>query len=186
MTAPAVAESLLTAEQFAQRPDTGYPEELVRGRIVPLGQPTRRHGQICAAATHILYNHAKTHDLGHVLSNDSGVITERGPDTVRGADIAFYSYARLPKGPLPPTCGPEVPELVFEVRSPSDRWPKVLAKVAEYLNAGVLFVVVLDDERREARLYGADGTDRILGPDDELTFPEILGDFRVAVRQFFE
>ena len=32
------------------------------------------------------------HDLGHVLSNDSGVITERDPDTVRGADISFYSY----------------------------------------------------------------------------------------------
>ena len=186
MAAPVITEPLLTAEQFAQRPDSGYPEELVRGRIVPLGQPTRRHGQICATVNHLLYAYAKTHDLGHVLSNDSGVITERGPDTVRGADIAFYSYARLPKGPLPANYGPEVPELVFEVRSPNDRWPKVLAKMAEYLNAGVLFVVVLDDERREARVYGADGTDRVLGSDDELTFPEILGDFRVAVRQFFE
>jgi hypothetical protein len=36
-----------------------------------------------------------------VLSNDTGVVTERGPDTVRGADISFYSYARVPKGPLP-------------------------------------------------------------------------------------
>ncbi len=28
------AEALMTADEFGQRPDPGYPEELVRGRIV--------------------------------------------------------------------------------------------------------------------------------------------------------
>src|SRR5207249_8014547 len=93
------AEALFTAEEYAQRPDPGYPEELVRGRIVPMSQPTRRHGQICNKVGRILGNHAEEHDLGHVLNNDSAVITEREPDTVRGADVAFYSFARLPKGP---------------------------------------------------------------------------------------
>jgi Uma2 family endonuclease len=168
-TAPATAEALLTAEQFAQRPDPGYPEELVRGRIVPMPHPNRRHGQICSKAVRIFGNYVEEHDLGHVLSNDGGVITERDPDTVRGADVAFYSFERLPRGPLPASYGPEMPELVVEVRSPSDRWPKVLAKVVEYLEAGVSFVVVLDDERRSAHLFGAEGTTRMLGPDDELT-----------------
>ena len=40
------------------------------------------------------------------------------------------------------------PDLVVEVFSPSDRWPKVLAKVAEYLDAGTTIVLVLDDPRR--------------------------------------
>jgi hypothetical protein len=62
----------------------------------------------------------------------------------------------------------------------------VLAKVAEYLEAGVLVVVVLDPEPRMAHLYYADRPVRTLGPDEELTLPEILGDFRVAVRRFFE
>ena len=183
-TAPAAA--LLTAEQFAQRPDPGYPEELVRGRIVPLPQPNRRQGQICNKAGRILGNYAEEHDLGHVLSNDAGVITERDPDTVRGADVAFYSFDRLPRGPLPASYGPEVPELIIEVRSPSERWPRVLAKVAEYLEAGVSFVVVLDDERRSTHVFGVDGTNRMLGPDDELTLTELLGELRVAVRRFFE
>ena len=39
--------ALLTAEQFAERPDPGYPEELVRGRIVPLMFSKPRHGEIC-------------------------------------------------------------------------------------------------------------------------------------------
>jgi Uma2 family endonuclease len=180
------AETLLTAEEYEKRPDPGYPEELVRGRIVPMPQPNRRHGQICGQAVYLLRRFLEDHDLGHILSNDAGVITERGPDTVRGADVAFYSFARLPKGPLPASYGPEVPELIIEVRSPSDRWPKLLAKVVEYLEAGVNAVVVLDPEPRTAHLYFADRPSRILEPDDELTLPEILGDFRVAVRRFFE
>jgi hypothetical protein len=43
------SEPLLTAEEFAEHPDTGYPEELVRGRIVPLPISKPRHGQICAS-----------------------------------------------------------------------------------------------------------------------------------------
>ncbi|HEX8201040.1 MAG TPA: Uma2 family endonuclease, partial [Isosphaeraceae bacterium] len=73
--ATAQAETLLTAEEYARRPDTGY-DELVRGRIVPMTPPGRRHGQICLKAGRILGNYAEEHDLGHVLCNDSGVITE--------------------------------------------------------------------------------------------------------------
>src|SRR3954467_6898041 len=97
-TASVTTPALLTAEDFAQRPDPGYPEELVRGRIVPMPMPRPRHGQICSKAVWLLSDCAVGRDLGHVLSNDTGVITERGPDTVRGADVSFYSFARVPKG----------------------------------------------------------------------------------------
>ncbi len=178
--------TLLTAEQFAERPDPGYPEELVRGRIVPMPVPQPRHGQICGNAYFLIRSHMVVSDLGHVLSNDSGVRTERGPDTIRGADVAFYSYARVPKGPLPPGYLQVVPEIVIEVVSPSDRWPKVLAKVAEYLEAGVSAVIVLDDERTLAMIYRADGMTRTLEANDELILPELLPGFAVMVRQFFE
>ena len=148
--------------------------------------PKPRHGEICGNAVLILGEHAEDRDLGRVLSNDTGVITERGPDTVRGADISFYSFARVPKGPLPDRYLDTPPDMVVEVLSPSDRWPKVLAKVAEYLDAGTTVVLVLDDQRRLAHLYRADGTTRLLGADEELTIPDLLGDFRVRVGRFFE
>ncbi len=185
-TASVAAPTLLTAAEFARRPDPGYPEELVRGRIVPMSLPTRRHGEICSQTNDLFRRFLDDHDLGKVLTNDSGVITERGPDTVRGADVAFYSYNRIPRGPLPADYGELAPELVVEVRSPSDRWPKILTKVAEFLNAGVLAVVVLDDDSRTALLCLADQAPRRLGPDDELTIPEILPGFAVPVRRFFE
>ncbi|QDV34834.1 Uma2 family endonuclease [Tautonia plasticadhaerens] len=180
------AASTWTAEQFGSRPDPGHPEELVRGRIVRMPPPNRRHGQVCGQSYFLIRQHVDEHDLGHVLSNDAGVITGRDPDTVRGADVAFYSYARLPRGPLPQSYGPEVPELVVEVRSPGDRWPDLLAKVTEYLNAGVVAVVVLDPDARSAQVYRVDQPPRILGPEEELTVPDLLGDFRVAVRRFFD
>jgi Uma2 family endonuclease len=179
-------QPLLTAEQFAQRPDPGHPEELVRGRIVPMPPPRPRHGYLCNKVGRIFGNFVEERQLGWVFNNDTGVITERNPDTVRGADVAFYSYARLPQGELPDHYPEAAPELIIEVRSPSDRWPKVMVKVAEYLVAGVSFVVVLDDDRRSAHVFGADGTNRMLGPEEELTLPELLGDFRFQVQRFFE
>ncbi len=73
-----------------------------------------------------------------------------------------------------------------EVLSPDDRWPKVFAEVAEYLDAGTTVVIVLDDQRRQAHVYRADRTPRILGADEELTIPDLLGDFGVRVARFFE
>ncbi len=176
----------LTAEEFAERPDPGHREELVRGRIAPMPMPKPRHGQIRARAVRILGDGVESRDLGQVLGNDTGVITERAPDTVRGADVAFYSFARVPKGPLPDRYLDAPPDLVVEVLSPSHRWPRVLAKVAEYLEAGTTLVIVLEDQRKQAHLYRADVAPRTLGVHESLTAPDLLGDFQVEVGRFFE
>jgi len=177
---------LMTAEQFGQRPDPGYPEELVQGRVVARSVPDRMHGYVCGRADRIFGNFVDGHELGRVMCNDSGVITERDPDTVRGADVAYYSYSRLPKGTLPTGYGPEVPELVVEVRSANDRWREILEKVSEYLNAGVLIVVVLDPQPQIAHVFSADDPPRTLITAEELILPGILDDFRVRVGRFLE
>jgi Uma2 family endonuclease len=186
VNAMATAEALMTAEEFGQRPDPGHPEELVQGRIVGIPPPDRRHGFVCCQASYLIRQFIDERGLGRVMTNDSGVITERDPDTVRGADVAYYSYARLPKGPLATGYGPEVPELAVEVVSASDRWRDVVEKVAEYLRAGVLVVVVLDPKPQTAHVFGSDDAPRALGPEDELVLPGILEGFRVRVGRFFE
>jgi len=182
----ATAEALMTASEFGRRPDPGHPEELVQGKVVSMPPPDRRHAYVCSKAGRILGNFVEEHDLGRVMSNDSGVITERDPDTVRGADVAYYSYARLPKGPLSTGYGPEVPELVVEVCSAGDRWPDVLEKVTEYIRAGVLAVIVLDPKPQTAHVFSVDDAPRVLKPEDELELPGILEGFRVRVGRFFE
>jgi Uma2 family endonuclease len=182
----AIAAALLTAKEYLLLPDNGQPTELVRGRVVTLNIPTPRHGQICAAVVHLLCNYLEWNDLGRVVCNDSGVVTERDPDTVRGSDVAYYSYDRVAPGPLPWEYLTVVPELVIEVLSPTDGWGQVLTKVGEYLKAGVGLVCVLDDATRSAYVYRADRPAEALPADAKLSFPEVLPEFRVAVGRFFD
>jgi Uma2 family endonuclease len=182
----ATVETLLTAEEYRLLPDNGRPTELVRGRIFPLNMPAPRHGQICVNISYLLRRYFEDHDLGHVVSNDSGVVTEHDPDSVRGADVAFYSYAQFPKGPLPQDYLDVAPKLVFEVRSPTDRWSKILGKVVEYLDAGVSVVCVLDPQTETLTTYRADEPQRTLAAEEEFALPDILGDFRVKVSRFLE
>jgi Uma2 family endonuclease len=181
-----VATPLLTAEEYLQLPDNGKPTELVRGRVVVMNVPTPRHGQICVKVSRLLGNFAEQHQLGHVCGNDAGIQTERNPDTMRGADVSFYSYSRVPPGPLPRGYLNVVPELVFEVRSPTDRRADVLAKVVEYLRAGVTLVVVLHEQRGTATVYHPERDEVQLVADQELDLSDVLPGFRVPVGRFFE
>ncbi len=181
-----VAEKLLTAEEFARMPDPGYPTELVRGRIIRMPPPGFEHCEICSEVSRLVSNFARERNLGRTLTNDGGVVTERGPDSVRGPDVAYYSYQRVPKGAKIKGYAESPPEIAFEVLSPDDRWPKVLAKVAEYLEVGVLLVSVVDPKKGAVHLYRPDEQPVALGLDDEWSAPEVLGDFRIPVRRFFE
>jgi Uma2 family endonuclease len=181
----APAEKLMTAKEFLLLPDDGVPKELVRGRVITVNVPTPRHGQICGEVAYLLRRFLDDHRLGHVIPNDSGVVVEEDPDTVRGADVAFYSFQRVPPGPFPRGYLDVVPELVFEVRSPNDRWPRIVRKVGEYLDAGVSLVCVLDEQTQSARLYTPDGLVRVLGAEETLTFPDLLPGFEVRVERFF-
>jgi Uma2 family endonuclease len=180
-----VVEPLVTAQEYARLPDRGVPTELVRGKVVVMNVPAPRHGQICVRIAHLVAHHADAHDLGHVVGNDAGILTVRDPDTVRGADVAFYSFGRVPRGPMPAGYLKVVPELVFEVRSPTDRWSRMLAKVSEYLEAGVEVVCVLDEVSETLQVYRPNELPRTLHGEDELHLPDVLGDFRVAVQRFF-
>jgi Uma2 family endonuclease len=186
MATATTAKRLLSAEEYGRLPDDGRKTELVRGEIVEVNMPYPRHGQICARIAYLIQRFLDDHPLGHVVTNDSGVVTEHNPDTVRGADVAYYSYARVPPGPMPRNQYlTVVPELVIEVRSPTDRWRAVIDKVNEYLTAGVDAVCVVDDPTERALVFDDDGIhpwDR----DGTLEFPKVLPGFSVPVRRLFE
>ncbi len=180
----ATQQKLLTAEEFFWTVSSDEPCELVRGEVVLIERPGYQHGSVVMRVCYLLRNYVDNHDIGQVAW--SGVITERDPDTVRGADVMFHSYDRIPKGAeivQYPTVSPNV---VFEVRSPSDRWPNIHEKVTEYLQVGVDCVVVLDPEDQTARLFYTDRGSETLTAEDELILPAPLDGFRERVSRFFE
>jgi Uma2 family endonuclease len=182
----AVRKRLITAEQFSRMPTDGRPAELVRGRIEHMMLPAPLHGWYCGRVVGFFIEHRQKHKTGNIFCNDSAIITERDPDTVRGADVAYFSYKRVGKGKLPKGYLPAAPEAVFEIRSPSDRAGKLLTKVGEYLAAGVNVVCVIDPESETITVYEGDKPPQTLGKGAILDLSRIIPGFRVPVVRFFE
>jgi len=174
---------LLTAEEYFAHDGPDCPTELVRGEIVEMNRPGFRHGAVCLRIGRFIDEFAEANELGQAACNDSGVITERGPDTVRGPDVAFFSYDRIPKGELPEGYPETMPELAFEVLSPSDRWPLVEEKIGEYLAAGIDFVVVVDPAAVTMQIFSTVGCIAELDADDEFSLPEVLPGFSMTVER---
>ena len=175
----------MTAAEFAQKHGGDY-VELVQGQVKELPMPYPKHGKTCMSMGSFLHNYAEKNDHGHVMSNDSFVQTGTNPDTIRGADLCYFSYQRLPKGKIPDGLLPVVPNLVVEVRSPSELWTELFAKVGEYLKAGVDVVIVLDAKSASASVYRPDELQQIFHNGDALVVPDVLPGFSVPVQRLFE
>ena len=149
-------------------------------------QPSFNHGVIAGNVHFLLRLFVRQHDLGRTVITDSGVVTERDPDTVRGPDVAYYSYDRLPKATRVRGYPDVTPDLVFEVLSPSNRWSEMLTKVSEYLSAGVRAACVLDSEHSTVQVYRPEQPPQQFAANDKFTLPDILAGWQVNVAEFFE
>ncbi len=147
--------------------------------------PRFRHSVVSYWATRIISDFVEAKKLGWVAINDTFVKTTVDPPVVRGADLLFVSYAKLPAGPTPEDLSVP-PDLVVEVRSPSDRWSEVFAKIAEYLKAGVTVVIILDPHTATASVYREDEFQQVFDNGDELVVPDVLPGFAIPVKKFFE
>ena len=186
--APVPVETRMTADEFAtwvERPENVDRHfELEHGKVVEMPPPKRQHGYVCNNAAWILTNHARSCGVGIVCTNDSGVIVERSPDTVRGPDVAYYDdvtdsadvlaeYASVP------------PVVAVEVLSPEDRVNKVAEKVDEYLAFGVKQVWVVDPEEKDVAVHRPGQSMTLLEGDAELTGGDELPGFSCRVSDFF-
>jgi Uma2 family endonuclease len=182
------ATELLTADEFLRRHGGETCVELVRGQVVRYPMPGGPHGLIAGNVTAMLHNFVREHGLGRVFSNDTFTRTRMTETTesLRGPDVAFVSYARLPKGPVPEGPIPCAPDLVVEVRSPSDRISHLSAKATEFLDAGVTVVLVIDPNTESVAVYRENEFPIRMNNGDELTLPDVLPGFAVRVKQFFE
>jgi Uma2 family endonuclease len=178
----------MTAEEFSdfvhkpENADRWF--ELVRGEVIELPPPRKPHGFVCSNVARLVGNYTFERGEFYGTSNDSGVILERDPDTVRGPDVALYNDART-FDELHPKYGEVPPLLAVEVLSPDDKTMKVLQKITDYLRAGVRLVWVVDPETRKVVVNLPDKSPRTVSSEDELTGEGVLPGFRCRVADFF-
>ncbi len=179
---------LLTADQFfdwCNRPENRERHfELEKGRVVEVSRPGERHGVTCANTVRMIGNFAFDRKRGYVVSNDTGVIWELDPDTIRGPDVMYYAAGR-PFSEMNPKYSEEPPDVAVEVLSPTDRIKKVMRRATQFLGWGTRVVWILDPEDRTLIVLRADRAPEILDDTQEMIGDGPLEGFRCHVADFF-
>ncbi len=177
----------LTLEEFLRRYAGAY-VEVIGGEVKEIPMPQPLHGRVCVKATLRIGGFIEDNDLGVVCSNDTFVLIQADPLRVRGADVVYWSKAKVPDGVPRAGMITAPPDLCVEVVSPTNTWSEVFTKVGEYLGIGVSVVLVLDPNTVSASVHrGQPGQQQqIFYRDDTLTIPDVLPGFAVPVARFFE
>ncbi len=178
-------QQLLTAEEFFRLPEPkdGARQELIRGVVVTLPPSGGRHGACCSRIDRRIGTYVDDCQSGTVCTNDTGFISERDPDSVRGPDISYWSRERLPEVPSGYIEIP--PDLAVEVVSPGDHYARIQKKVKDFLENGVRLVWVAEPEDRSVTVYRPGQMMVILSENDTLTGEDVLPGFSCRVGDLF-
>ncbi len=183
-----VASNPLTAEQFYEfvhRPekrDRSF--ELQRGEIVEISRPGKFHGLVCGNVSRLKGNYAASRSKGYVCTNDTGVVVERDPDTVRGPDLMLFDAAE-PIVYVEVKFGAAQPLVDIVVLSPSDRLGKVNRQIQDQLRFGTRTVWLLDPDSRLGTMYRPGQSHHVLENTEELACEDILPGFACKVAEMF-
>jgi Uma2 family endonuclease len=183
-----VATQPLIADEFYEwchRPENRDRHfELEQGKVVESPRPGERHGVVCHNANYLLGAYLRQRRKGRVCANDTGLVLERDPDTVRGPDVFLYDQS-TPYEQLHSKYSEEVPQLAVEVLSRNENWGKVLRRVAEFLQRGVAVVWVIDPENRAATVLLPNHLPQVLEETNEITGAPPFPDLRCRVADLF-
>ena len=183
-----VASKPMTAEEFfdwVNHPDNRDKYcELERGEIVEMTRQGIRHGFVCANVVRILQDFCIARKRGYVCCNDTGMVVERDPDTVRGPDVSLYEDAKTYQQ-LEIKWGENPALLTVEVLSPNDTMGKVMRRVGEQLRFGVKAVLVVDPDARNVTVHRSGQEPAIFEENQEFVIEDVLPGFHCRVADFF-
>ena len=143
------------------------------------------HGFVCGNIAFIFGAFARHRKKGYVCTNDTGIVVERDPDTVRGPGLMFFEDAASiddidRKFGLTPAL------LNVEVMSPNDTHVKIMKRVDQQLASGTPLVWVVDCDAENVTVYRPGQAPYIVEADQEITGEDVLPDFRCKVSEFFK
>lgn len=124
--------------------------------------------------------------IGVVFTSDASYrCFKDDPDRVRRPDVSFIHRLRMKPEYLVGHV-PIHPDLAVEVVSPNDSYYEVRQKVAEYIEAGVRLVWVVDPETRIIDVYRANRTSQVVQNGDMLDGEDVVPGFTIALAEIFK
>jgi Uma2 family endonuclease len=186
--ATATRQRKMTAEKFlkwAMRPENAARNlELDAGEVVEVPSPIREHAYYCWMVIKILTEYVTKRGKGYLLTNDCGILVERDPDTVRGADVILF-LRDVEEKDFEKKYVEDVPELIVEVISPSDTAKRINRRVSQYLERGIPLVWLINFENTTVSVCRPNEFPRVLDETDELSGNGILTGFSCKVADLF-
>ena len=181
--------TLMTTEELLAMPDDGIERELSRGRLREreMTRRGRRHTRAGANISGFLFNWIRRQSLPHgeVLCGEAVFRLRRDPDTTVGIDVAYISPETAKANPEEEFLIEGPPVLAVEVLSPSDTQEDVLAKVQDYLDAGVPHVWLVEPKFKTVTVYRPAVEPEMFTIKQELTAEPHMPGFRVPVVDVF-
>lgn len=144
----------LTLEEFLASPESNESYELIDGAMIPKVSPKRFHSKTTGALYLLLK--AWSQNRGEVGIEWSVILTCQGQPWVPIPDLLFVSYERLSLNDQEDGPCPVPPDLAIEVISPEQAMGTLLAKVTDYLSAGVLRVWLVDPKAKTITVFYPD------------------------------
>jgi Uma2 family endonuclease len=163
--------------------------ELVDGKLVErhMGMQSSRIGMRVGL---LIGKYLELHPEGLVYGADAGYqCFTNAPNTVRKPDVSVVRAGRFPDNREPEGHCRIAPDLAVEVVSPNDLAYEVEEKVAEYLEAGIPLVWIVNPPTRTVRIHRPKSSPRgpiaELSGDDAITGEDVLPGFSCKVSEFF-
>ena len=176
----------VTVEELLHMPDDGFRYELVRGELRKMPPAGHDHGRIATRISAPLAVYVMEGGLGEVYAAETGFKLESDPDHVRAPDAAFVRRERDAAARGTPGYFPGAPDVAVEVISPSDSYTEVEEKVADWLDAGTLAVIVVDPRRRTVKVHRSHTDAVVLKEADVLDVGDAVPGWQMPVSDIFE
>ena len=160
----------------AQYPD--HRLELVNGKVIVMSPSGYESDEVAAEAIRILGNWVRPRRLGRVAASSAGFRLPNASHDVRAPDASFVSAERLRRSPQ--SFAELAPDLMVEVKSPTDRREDLEAKISDFLSLGTQVGLLIDPETQTVAVYRAEQATSILSNEDKLTVPDVLPGWEVS------
>ena len=180
-----VAErKLVTADDVWKMGEDAH-VEVIRGELREVAAAGGRHGRVGGRFAFHLSSYGIQNGVGDTYTSETGFIIEQSPLTLLVPDVVFIKNEHLPEGGEPVGFFKTPPDVVVEVRSPSQTVNEFFEKVDSYLNFGVPLVWAADFEGRTITAFYRTGPVRVYRAGELLDGGDVLPGFSVPVDDFF-
>ncbi len=167
-------------QQFqAQHPD--YRMELVDGAIVVMTPSGYESDEVAANAITALNSWVKPQRLGRVTASSAGF--KLGDKNVKAPDASFVRAERLRESTR--SYAELAPDLMVEVKSPTDDVVALEAKIQQFIDAGTTVGILINPEDETVKVYRANQEAIVLTNDDVLTAPDVLPGWEVPISELW-